>query len=211
MKRFFALVAVGLAVAATAAPSQASIVVYNNQASFNAATTGLTSVNFVGLAPPGGFTYYGNTLTTGGLTFTDVGARLFVIDPGFSPPSWSYTPGRPVLTDNFGGGAGLTTTAFPAGTTAVSFTIGDFGPTTATITLSTGDVVNLNLAGQPNLDFIGFTSTIPITSVTIQDGIQAPVIDTVQFGQAIPEPATFAVFGVLAFGALGARRRLKVA
>lgn len=209
MKRLLVLVACVIALTETAGSSRASVIVHANQASFSAASTNLTEVNFVGLAPPNGYTYYGNNLATGGLTFNSAGGALFVVDPGYDV-FWSYTSNRPVLTDNFGFGAGLTTT-LPAGTTAVAFLLGDFFATTATITLSTGDVFNLNLTGVPNLNFIGFTSDVAITSVTMQDGIGAIVVDSVQFGQAIPEPATLAVFGVMAAGAFGFRRRMKAA
>jgi hypothetical protein len=194
-----------------AGQARAGVVAYTSQAAFNAASTNLTSVNFNGLAPVGGFTYYGDSLTVGALNFSGTGGfRLFVIDPGFAPPSWSYNSGNQVLTDNFGvpffGGSGLTT-FFPAGTTAASLLIGDFSSTTATITLSTGDVFTVPITGQPNLDFYGFTSTTPITSINLTDLIGAPVIDTVQYGQAVPEPTSLALLGIGAVSMVGYGRR----
>lgn len=74
-----------VALVATAS-ANAGVTFYSNLASFSAATTGVQTISFNGLAPAGGFTSYGPAgLTQLGVTFTSPGSTLFTIDPAYSP------------------------------------------------------------------------------------------------------------------------------
>lgn len=113
------LMACLVALVATATASNAAIITYGSLAAFNAATHGQSTVNFDGIAPSGGFTYFGNSLTTGGVTFTTPNPNLFVIDQGFSSPTWNWNSGG-VLQSNSGGDI---TATYGSGKNAVGFDV----------------------------------------------------------------------------------------
>jgi hypothetical protein len=60
-----------------------------------------------------------------------------------------------------------------------------------------------------NNDFFGFQG-IAFDQIRVTAGSNGDaVIDNIQLGAPVPEPATLAVFGLMAIGAFGVRRRLK--
>jgi hypothetical protein len=218
----FLLSALGLLCASGLA--SADVTVYTSQAAFDAATipSSLTSLNFANLpageAPsPGGYTLLGyGTLTVNGVSFNSAGGALEVVDPAYDPGDFGYTTnnGRPVLTDNFGGGTGLTIT-FPTPVTAFGGWWGEVATTASdsfplpvmmTFTLSNGGAISEPIDGAPTLDFYGFTSSAPISSVSVQDNYYSnyggsPTLDTLYSGQAVPEPATLTMWSL--FGGIG--------
>ncbi len=67
----------------------------------------------------------------------------------------------------------------------------------------------LNVGFNPGAGFVGFEN-ITFDSIQISNNQgSGTTIDTLQFNSAVPEPATMAVFGMMAVGALTVRRRNK--
>jgi hypothetical protein len=190
----------------------ADIVVFTDKAVFSAAASGLTTIDFNGIAPENSLVQYTPpVLTLSGVEFTGW-SRMYVIDPGFY--GFSY-PGAGFL--HVDRGSSVSVTSLPAGTTAVGTDYGGLfagGDATFSVTLSTGDIFNFatdkSIAGG-SLAFLGFTSTVPISSLEFRMPNEPTfnAIDNFVFGSAVPEPSTVAmwsVFGLIS-GILAWRRR----
>jgi hypothetical protein len=194
------------------APTQSKAdTVYTSLSSFNAATTGNTTITFNGIAAPGGFVAETSPATFAGATFSTT-SSLFVIDPGFY--GFSYSNGG-FLNADFQQPDVITVT-LPS-VTAVGFDFGGlFGATGPyLVTLSDGFSTSLSSSGSAasdNLSFVGFTSSTPLTSITLTlpDAPEYNAIDNFVYASAVPEPGTL---GLLATGLLGVaggiRRRLQ--
>ncbi len=209
-KMAFLVVALGLAVEA-----KASLTVYHNASDYQAATTGLTTIDFNGIASSGGFVSYGNgPLTLSGVDFTSNGS-MFVIDPGFygSP----YGEGG-FLNSDFTQPNNIITATLPGPATAIGMNFGGLfsgGIVDFMLTFSDGSTVNASTTqsiGGGSLDFIGVTSTVALTSVqiTMPDTPYYNAIDNFSVGlSAVPEPSTMATAGlaVLLCGGFSWRRR----
>lgn len=141
---------------------------YNNEAAFDFATTGLTTIDFGTAAPPpsGGYTLYPTGLTLSGVTFT--GETLGVVSDSYCCST--YYRGFDSL-DAANSGINV---ALPSDTTAVGFLLYtvEYGNTVG----SNVDNVDITLGGQtftvttepsPNSVFVGFVSSSPISSVSI--------------------------------------------
>jgi hypothetical protein len=214
VKRLLALAAVGFAFTASAAPAQAALIFFGDRASFNAATTGRTVVDFEGIAPDGSFTFFpappGVTLSGANFSISRPASNgnLFGIGDNF------YYTGNSVLSSQQSTATNDNVqVTLPGGFTAVGLDYGSFFGPTFTFTLSTGESFTRTAPVFAGLSFIGVVSTVPITSLTVSAPPGDVVnIDNFTFGQAVvPEPATLAVFGALAAGALGLRRRVRKA
>jgi hypothetical protein len=184
---------------------------YSSFAAFAAATTGDTTYGFAGIAPPGGWVGENSPFTHGPITYS--GQQLFVLDGGL----FGYYGAQPYLTSQYG--QPNTTTLALAGATAIGIDFGsyyNFGDALS-FTLSDGSVFNTTLPGTYAQEtFIGFTSSTPITSVTIVDnsaGLVTDIID-VTLGAAVPEPAAWMTMLIGIFGlgvVLRSRRRAAAA
>jgi hypothetical protein len=193
--------------------AQAITIQFNNLASFQANTTGLTTIDFEGLAPVQGSIAYPTGLTTQGVNFTG-SSGLYVVEPAVSPANY-----------NWGSGATLSaqpsprsiSVNLPSGVTAVGSEIMSFDNYASpfTIGLSTGETFNLNSLNYPNRQFVGFTSDTPITSISFLANGGVTQLDNFRFGTAnttsVPEP--FTVIGTLIGGtsAFRIRKKLKLA
>jgi hypothetical protein len=216
----------GLAVlAALLAPvksAHGAFVFYPTRAAFDAATTGVTTIDFEGIAPPGGFSYFGRpgSLTLSGVMFTTPGnADLYVISSTFYP---GYNLGSgDFLQSGNGTPSSLTATVqLPGVFTAAAFDLGTFDTINSQVTvqLSTGDQFTTS-APFPTPTFVGFTSTVPFTSLSITitggDRRDALNVDNFAFGSAVsavPEPSSQVLLALGSLGLLGyvwrrARRR----
>jgi hypothetical protein len=193
-----------LGAAVSGSTASASITVYTTSASFNAAAGPLPAQNFnagpVGPAP----------ITVGGITISNTGSSIVSVSPAFyasgNSVQWTFS------------GTGAMTFTFSSPITAFGadfFDVGTVGATTLSVALNNGDNAALftSFTGSGgNQQFRGFISTSPFTSITFTNtsGGDFVEIDNVLFGNAIPEPATMAVFGLMAAGGVfGVRRRLK--
>jgi hypothetical protein len=199
--------------------AQAATLQFTNLASFQANTTGLTTINFEGLAPAGSFITYPTGLTTGGVNF-NAGNFLYIVDPAVSP-DYNWGSGS-VLQGGAGQAAATITATLPSGITAVGsdiMSIGVTGPIASpfTIALSTGETFNLNSLTYPNRQFVGFTTDTNIASISFQATNGNTLLDNFRFGRAntvataVPEP--FTIIGTLVGGtaALRLRKKLKSA
>jgi hypothetical protein len=189
----------------------AGVIVYNDLASFQAATTGLTDVNFNGIAPSGSFVYSPTPpgFTRSGVTFNitnalpgdglDVTARNYY-SPTIYPNDFLIPSFSPRATT-------VESITLPSGATAVGLDLGTFLGGALTFSFSTGDqYVDSSAATFGSTSFLGFTSSAPITSLTIGyvNANEALVIDDFQFGAAIvPEPSTVTLAGLGILGWLG--------
>jgi hypothetical protein len=202
-----ALVACGL-IAVRTQPAQADLVFYGTRAAFNAATTGVTNINFEGIAPTNSFAYFGRpgSLSLGGVSFTTAASDLYVTSATyylatFGPPGYNLGTGDFLLSGNVAP-VSLHAT-LPGAFTALAFDFGTFDTLNSqvTIRLSTGDTFTAS-APFPTSTFIGLTSTVPITSVDLvisggerQDTL---ALDNFSFGSAaaVPEPGTLPMLGL---------------
>ena len=207
---------------AAVSSAQAIVTSYSTSASFNAAVTGEVSYGFNGIVTPPN-TFVNGPQTVGGVTFN---SNVFPFTLA-SPPYGNYGVGvfsgqspdtRP---------SDVVVTLPGAGTSAIGFQYGSYNSTPGTpvtITLSTGDVFTQFFPPNAGMDtnFIGFVSTAPITSVTLQtipNVLPLPPatpfaysLDIVSFtlapAAAVPEPSTWGLMiAGLAFVGVAARRR----
>jgi hypothetical protein len=202
MQNLFSAVALLMAVGSVA---QASTF-YSNEATFDAAVSGVTDVTFGGIVndsavPPNptGYTSYALGKTTvGGLQFAVGPASpsgiLFAIGAayyGFGAASLSSQDPGPVGTNDF-----LVT--LPSAVTALGF---DYivDPGTVTVKLSDGTVDSLTASGTPTSGFFGVTSATGFTSVDITE-LFSPASESINLTEftygttrastspAVPEP-----------------------
>ncbi len=201
-----------LAVMVTPAYST-TITTYSDSASWTAATTGVTTDNFNGLAPAGSYTMYNSGIFQNGVEFIGISGQTGVMDTS----AFSFY--------NFGtGDAG-----FVSGTTGVTITLPTavtaFGinlftnPTAATYTvttLSTPSTVPTSATAPPT--FFGVTSDTPFSTVSLQvpAGLSYAFFDNFSFGTAqaqetgqVPEAGTFFLIGtgLIGFAAFRAKAR----
>jgi hypothetical protein len=211
---------------ALAAPASASVTFYGNQAAFQAAAPGLPTETFAGLAAdlglgPSGAMGINNpvnsTLYAGmvpGATYsanTSNGGDVAVVGPNYVG---STLDGYGLFSNYFGG----MVIDFAPGVGALSLdTYSLFGASNATINVfDAGGLIGSLSFAVPNNGpgaFFGVTSTTGITEITMSaDGGQSPGFTNVSFGNAVPEPAAWALM-IGGFGMAGAslRRRKSLA
>jgi hypothetical protein len=211
------MLALGCLGAATQA-AHAGLTVYTDLTSYQAATTGLSDVNFNGIVAPGGFTDYvippGYTDAGTGTNFTFPGATGDDINIT-SATYYSSHGGGPVLPDDvlnssssIPAGASESMT-LPATETAVSLFFSTYEGDPITITLSNGDsYVDTASPAFGNFAFLGFTDASGFSGLTVSDPVGPGVLlADFTFGTAIPEPSTMAVLGFASLLLAGIRRR----
>lgn len=188
MFRFFSMMkATTMALSTIAAiaiyllPAKAAVTVYTSEPAFKAATSGITTLDFNGIAAPGTFVKYGRTASFGKVTFNSY-FDLYVVDPANSPALFDYGT-KGVLTAAHDIWANL-----PAGTTAVGTFINTrlYKRDTLYVNLSTGDSYTFatNGGAKNGFQFIGFVSDgTPITSIYFSTGLKnALVVDNFKYG-----------------------------
>lgn len=178
----------------------ASVTSYTTRAAFDAATTGITTIGFEGIAPADGFVGLGNggSITLSGVTFTaHSGVYLFVNSSTYyavnDPPAYDLGSGDYLVAGS--GAPAFLSIALPVPVTALAFSFGTFDDSTSQITISAapgGDALTAG-APYPTNTFVGFTSSAPISSLQIEitagNRQDTLTLDNFSFGAAaIPEP-----------------------
>ncbi len=199
-----------IGIALVPATLQAGVTVYSSRSAFEAAASGLTNLDFEGLAAIGSYVSYGTgPLVLSGVSITGNNS-MFVIDPGF----YGFPYPSAFLNSDYSV-PDILTFALPGSYTAVGFDFGSLfsggasfdvqldgmGPFTVTSTGSTQDGV---------LGFAGFISSTAFSTVTLTmpDAPNYNAIDNFEFGSGgtVPEPASLLLLGS---GIVAVARRLK--
>ena len=196
--------ALTLGTLALAASAQAQVTQYSSQASFKAATSGLTTFSFEGCATAGKATQYAGGLTVDGVTFFASQIALFVLPGGYAG------------SDPFNGSTFLTTTQHEALSVTLTPETTAFGAYFSNRASPDGSTITALVNGQsftfaePDAGtsaFAGFTSSLPLTSLIFSGGSLGVTLDNVSVGSgtpaAVPEASTTVSFGLLLALGLG--------
>jgi hypothetical protein len=218
MKKLFAGIFLAMAAGASLT-AQAALVIYNDRASFLAASSGFTTLDFEAQNPSGptSSVAYASTLTIGSVTFTQAEYRLYVLGQSVFPTT-SLTSNY--LTENNFAPSGINAT-FANPVYGVGMDLGILYPwnqpnLSAIFNLSNGDTVT-TIAPQlmfpaHSMSFFGFYSDTAFSSFNVSGTNQGITFDNFSFTsqapqspQSVPEPASFALLGLGLF-ALAANR-----
>ncbi|HYP53525.1 MAG TPA: hypothetical protein VEQ42_08290, partial [Pyrinomonadaceae bacterium] len=204
-RRNVALCAVALSAAlllAPAAAAQPGVEHLDSREAFNAATSGLSTIDFDSVAPARGFGKYraAEGLTAGGVTFrASGGARfgpglIYVVSAHYGAMNPMLNTGTlPLLgwaAPNQPGNATLDVT-LPAGTTAVGADLWTQQPyaSSVEVTATTSDGMTqtavVNTRNRPAAAFVGFISERPIVSVSFRPpkGQTGMLLDNFTYGR----------------------------
>lgn len=208
-------------------PLHAGLLVFTDKAAFLAATSSTATIDFSGIAPPGGFTDFSNvsggltidsvnfqgpeTMCTGGGNSCFPGSELFVADE--QDPGWTFgVPAVLVGPTNLPAGSDLDFSSEnaqidvtpPADTEAFGLDVGIGGGIAASYLGITVDGVTTNVVPslQPSSGFIGFISDQPLSDIQVSPFLtfgNPVILDVITAAAAVPEPGTF-ILAVLSLG-----------
>lgn len=201
----------------TALPVHAALVTYTDAASFTAASTGLTTIGFEGVAPANSYAAFNDSLgyKIDGLQFLGVSSAvpsyaLRIVDSGSGSPYWNFGSGATLESPSYDRSASATFLPYihvnlPASVTAFSAELMTVSPNALTYQVAVqGTSFSVPTAVRPNRTFFGLTSDAPISFIdftvagTTYNGGTFGLIDNVQFGSELPptpEGATFLLIG----------------
>lgn len=179
---------VPIVIVTMAVPAGATALLYTDRAGWEAATMGLFTIDFEGLATPASPGYYNTPagLTLSGVNFIGLtppdSYYLFVEDPGGSP-NYNWASGDLLMGPGWGN-EGHIEANLPAGVTSVAADLMTHTPFAATVvvSLSTGETFTIPTQSNPNRTFVGFTSSVPISYIRFTPQAGFPMIDNFSYG-----------------------------
>ena len=231
--RLFATIGATLAGGLCAGTAHAGTTTYTSAAAYDVATTGLTYGNFTDVPTPnpgdsGQGTFGGGNPLAGysslaGVVFTTPNLNGFVnVNSADFYSSNDLSVPYAVNSQYDGAAPDILNITLPTAETAFSLDFNTlFNSTTATFSLGNGfstifadTATTSNSPGGTSLDFLGFTSTTPFTTITFSvPSQQSFVVADFNYGAAlatgaVPEPSAWAMM-IVGFATIGyfARRR----
>jgi hypothetical protein len=210
---------IAILIGATVATPVLAQTTFTSRAAWEASITRHVTIDFEGIAPPGGFVRFNDGLTLSGVTFMGAGRldasphRLSVFGAGVDTFISAWSSGDMLLANiGFGiEGTSPGSISLPAGVTALGFNYAVTCAVTVdpacgstrpwTVRLSTGVVLSVPGNGPPpNMSFWGIISPVPIASLQLDSPSSLPLLDNFSFQPAaVPLLPTW---GPLAFAGL---------
>jgi hypothetical protein len=191
-RKFYFVLIVMITSALMTVPASATALLYTDRVAWEAATSGLFTIDFEGLATPG---VPSNHSTAGGLTIGGVqfigltppsSYYLYGQDPATSP-NFSWNSGDVLIGPNAAWGGGYIEVNLPAGgVTSVGTDLMTHTPFAqpVVVSLSTGESFTVGTYGNPTRAFVGFTSDVPLTSIRFTPENGYSIIDNFSDGSA---------------------------
>jgi len=187
---------------------------YTDESSFNAAHSGLTTIDFEGIAAVGSATDPVSSLALGGVTFS--GTNLRIADKDFVSGTVYGQPSDMLFSNYYGAQLVMT---FSPNAGAIGFRIAP-GQLASNITVSLYDGLNNLLDTQVfvanNMSifdtFVGWDNLGDVDNlyITIGGNPNFINIDDVRYQSAsVPEPATMLLLGLGLIGVEGVRRKIR--
>ena len=207
--KLFTGLSIGMLLLAPVA-AQAALTPYPDRTAFDFAVRNTTLIDFEDQPSK----HYGGNLTVGDVSFTQAGSpgTLYILETRYS----TY-PTSNFLCNNMGGSP--VTINFTSNVSAVGMDLGWLWPSwnasgsIMDFVLNNGEsFIAYDVPGPLNhtstpLDFVGFSSDIPFSSITIIDPGNSVMIDNFAYSPT-PEPATMLLLGT-GLAALAGARKLK--
>ena len=168
---------------------------FTDRGAWTQACNGLANIDFEGIAPPGQYVFYGSPegLTIAGINFVGHSGSsyiLWVVDPALHREYYDWGSGAVLVGSSPEAGPANICVNLNKGFTCVgtdvmsfNYPTGGYGDTIA-VALSTGETFSVATCDYPNRAFIGFTSDVPITSMsfTPTGTYSWPELDNFAFG-----------------------------
>jgi len=189
----------------TSSRVEAGLIIYHDSTSFQAATTGLSNINFNGVIPAGQ-TFQGFGIPPG---YTDAatGTNFTFDNPGtgnINVTASNFCAPTIFSADFLNASVGVPSSAheiitLPGSYTAVSLLYSTFNQQSFLFSFSNGQSHSESSTPAFGTEaFLGFTSTAPFSSLSVSvpsdnDGL---ILVGLQFGTVVPEPSTLIIAGV---------------
>ena len=180
--------------------------IYTDWASWTAATSSITTLDFEGMRPEfSSGIGLGTSTTIGGVTFES--GNMYVLSESYEENGERFCLDTGDCLLGFRPGL----TVLHGATTSLAFDVRGYNEESSifSMLLSDGQIFDFAVA-NPVGGFWGITTDVPITSILIGTrSLEYVAIDNFSFGTAtsVPEPSTLALLSIGLFGMAVARRR----